>query len=292
MVEYTKEHFNMNKDMNTFKNRFPMLSWIVLPLLVLWLSTNYLIGLTRPVQWQNSNEKESTVVRIDNEVSVPPFEWQNTGIITLWFDDAWFSQYSVGFALLEKYKLKGALAVPVNAVNKEGYMSWNQIQRLQHKGWEITSHSVSHTCDVQLTDDTAKIREVTESLKALNSHGLKANHYVTPCGIGDEITVEAAKNSYLSLRTTEEGINSLPVNNPYSLRIRVIRKDVTVRQIRSWIQDARLSKGWLILSFHQLNDNSKDYGIDEDTFKAIIQEVRQSKLPVVLPSHGLQVSKN
>ena len=44
-----------------YKNRLPLISWLILPLFVLWLSTNYLIGLTKPTEWQNVSSKTTVI---------------------------------------------------------------------------------------------------------------------------------------------------------------------------------------------------------------------------------------
>jgi hypothetical protein len=118
----------------TDSGRWPMLAWLVLPLLVFWLSVGYLVGRSQKPAWVT--EKVTTdskqVLSAQSYEAVEPvgdFAWEGTGLVTFWFDDAWLSQYTVAFPLLEKYRVKAALSVATKMVGLEKYMSWAQIKR-------------------------------------------------------------------------------------------------------------------------------------------------------------------
>lgn len=294
MHEYIREGMKSkkNKDIiNIYKNRLPLISWFILPILAVWLSTNYLLGLNRPVVWHDqSNQKTKIVYMYEENPAKHSFEWKKTGLITLWFDDAWYSQYSEGLPILETYKLTGALAVPTNFIDDEDYMTWTQVVRTQYKGWEITSHTKSHNCEPNKLDLKTVSEELVGSLKELREHNLNVSHFVTPCGVGNQNILKVTKDNYLSLRTTEEGLNELPVQNPYDLKIKVITRSTTLEDIKNWIEDARPQNAWLIISFHQIGNDNEEYEITPDLFQKAIETIASSGLPVVLPSQALQIT--
>lgn len=75
-------------------------------------------------------------------------DWPTQGLITLFFDDAYTSQASDKvMKLMDENGFFGAIAVPTGFICKTSYLSWDALHTLQNKGWEITSHTVSHYCD-------------------------------------------------------------------------------------------------------------------------------------------------
>lgn len=65
--------------------------------------------------------------------------------ICITFDDATRDFYDVVFPLLNTYRLKALLAVPVAFVGSEGYCSWKELGEMSKSGLvKIASHSMSH----------------------------------------------------------------------------------------------------------------------------------------------------
>lgn len=271
-----------------FSQKLNLISWLVLPILVLWITTNYLIGINKKTEWENVAPIASNVSQ-EQARAAPLFEWRQTGLVTLWFDDAWYSQYSIGFPILEEKGLKGAIAVATDLVDGESYMTWPQIRRLQYNGWEITSHSLSHTCDLDKLAEDEIINELRDSQNVLRQQGFPADQFVTPCGAQNDIMSSHVRSYYVSLRNTEEGLNPLPVSNPYSLKINVIRNTTTVAEVKEWLQQAQDSRSWLIIVFHQIGVSNQSYEIAPALFNSMIKEISLSGLPVILPSQGLQL---
>lgn len=241
-------------------------------------------------------------------LSLPPpiqsFTWQGTGLITLWFDDAWISQYTVAFPIMEKAGFKGAVAVAINFLCKIQFMTWDQVRILQNHGWETTAHTISHICDLHYyTTDTTKY-ELLGSKQALMAHGLRADNFVMPCGYSrDQIAsffvgqhppiVETAEKYFASYRSTKsERINSLPVIDAYNLKAFQMRNTTTDQEIQDAINTAKAQKGWLILVFHQIDDSHRPLSIPTDKFQKILDMVKASGLPVVLPSQALAIKSN
>jgi hypothetical protein len=277
---------------NIVNKRTPMLSWVVLPLLGVWLATNYLLGLNKKVDWGNTEPGIPVVLgtQTDNTATaVSPFKWEGNGLVTFWFDDAWYSQYSVAFPILNELDMPGAIAVPTGLVQGDSYMGWPQIKRVQSKGWEITSHSINHTCLDKELDRNSLENEIKGSQDILKNQNLPVESYVTPCGVNNSEIISLVKNTYLSLRTSTEGINSLPVTDPYDLKIHPLRNTTSITEIKKWIHEAENTDSWLILVFHQIGYDQEEYEITPEFFKDVVESIQNSQLSAVLPSQALQV---
>lgn len=270
--------------------RLFLLSWLIVPVLALWLSTNYIIGLTHKPAWSTDTAAASRQsAPLMDAPSIQPLDWQREPLVTLWFDDAWQSQFSEGYTQLHSRGLTGALAVPTNFIGQDSYMGWSQIKLMQHNQWEISSHTRSHDCsESDLTPKFVDI-ELGGALSDLNRHGLRADNFVTPCGASNDAMLATAKKYYSSLRTSEGGINPLPVTNPYNLKVRTIVRTTTLDEIDAWLAEAAAAKGWLILVFHQIDHDQTEYGTTPEMLAAILDHVQQSNIRVALPEQVLQI---
>jgi len=233
--------------------------------------------------------------------AIPPFTWKHTGLITLWFDDGWVTEYTNAFPLMEKYGMKGAVAIAIKFVCYPAFMTWDQLRTLQEKGWETTAHSVHHSCDLgYYTTQTIK-DELLGSQKTIQEHGLRADQFVMPCGFSRaQIAnmfanqyppiVETAKQYFSSYRTTtSERENILPLPDPYNLKAFQILVSTTDKEIQDKINQAVKDKTWLILVFHQVDDTKRQFSFPPDKFEKILEMIKASGLPVVLPSQALSI---
>jgi hypothetical protein len=183
----------------------------------------------------------------------------------------------------------GALAVPTQLVGYDAYMSWAQVKKLAFEGWEITAHSRHHECDQQDLSEEVVRSEVVGSKEDLEQMGIEVSSYVLPCGTVSEETVAEVKRWYLSMRTSEGGMNALPVEKPYELRAYAVTPMTGVSEVKEWLAGAKRTRSWLVLMFHQVDDGGDEYSVDPVRFRQITEAVKESKLPVVKPSQALGV---
>jgi peptidoglycan/xylan/chitin deacetylase (PgdA/CDA1 family) len=278
--------------MKLYNTRLFMLSWIFIPLLLVWLSTGYIIGLSRKPVWSTNREVENVLASTSNvepQVEMEKLHYKNNGLVTFWFDDAWLSQFTVAYPILEENDMRAALAVPTGMVGYEDYMSWNQVKLLQNKGWEVTSHTVHHSCEANEITEAYITQELTQSLKELNAHGLVAQHFVTPCGLNAELVTKVAKDHYLSLRSTNDGLNELPIKNPYNLKVMAVDWKNTPEEVQGWIDQAKKENLWIILMFHQIQNEESRFASTPDKLKKIVQIVKDSGIQVALPTQAIQL---
>lgn len=288
-LNYMNEHSNTPQP--TMNSKMHIAGWLVLPLL--WLLLVNYVWIKEVVLssgWMILSEDEQVLGASVEPVRtpLPEFNWEKTGLVTFWFDDAWLSQYEVGFPILERFDMPGTIAVPTHLVSYDAYMNWNQIQRLQFNGWETTSHTRTHICTWGLVDSETMYQEVKMSQVDLWKKGLRADHFVAPCGV-DESLMEMVRETYSSSRTVAPGLNPLPVVDPYHLRAHTLRSTTTIDDFNSWIKQAKNERSWLILMFHQIDDSEAEFSVKPDVFYEMVQAVSKSELPVVLPTQALSV---
>lgn len=278
------------------KHRIFLVSWLLLPLFLVWFSTNYLLGLHKTVAWKNPSasagvNNQPSIIATQSAVlgaQVQPYPWNGQALLSLWFDDGWESQFTVAYPFLEAQGFVGALAIPTGSVGWDAFMSWNQVLYLAQKGWEITSHTRSHSCKASdIADPNYVETELKGSLDDIEAHGIAVKEFVTPCGAGSPIVDTVAKKYYLALRTADGGYNPIPVDNPYHLVVQTVLWQTSIQEVNDWIKTAQKTHTWLILTFHQIQANASDYAVSPDKFKQIIDAVAHSGINVVLPKYAL-----
>jgi hypothetical protein len=281
------------------ESRHSFLFWLVVPLVLVWLSVGYLMGILgdKPI-WRNENNIEkvtNTVVPYFQERG-SFFENLDQPFISFWFDDAWLSQYTVSFPILLKNNFPAAIAVPVDAVETPEYMNWAQLQTVQKNGWEITNHSLEHNCQMHNWDKDRIDFEYRNSKYILWKNNLTADIFVTPCGVDSQIMRDEAAKIFQAYRTVDPGYNDPKNINFYNLKVRNIDDKTTLEEVKSWIDYAKENKLWVILVFHKIGENNSnsemdDYSTSKSDLEQIVNYVKKSGVKVVVPRQIL-VSQN
>jgi peptidoglycan/xylan/chitin deacetylase (PgdA/CDA1 family) len=279
---------------NKKKINISMLKWVLVPLLMIcifirdvergevkqgWLPAG-------EVQGAHTENTEYTKYLVERPKSAE-FNWKGDGLITLWFDDAWKTQYTVAYPIVEKYGFKAAIAVSSNYPGYEDYINWNELRELQTNGWEVSAHSINHDCSYNLKGTEYIKSEIVKSKEKLIQEGLDIKYYVTPCGVESKEIVDIVKQNYQGFRKIGYNINSLPVKDSYNLVVIPADGTNTLGEIYRWIQQAKDKKQWLILMFHQIDNKSYKYGLSPEIFEDVLKRISDLKMTVVTPSQAL-----
>lgn len=65
--------------------------------------------------------------------------------VAITFDDGYADMYTEAYPLLKKYKMKGTMYIIVNALDKPGYLTREQVKEMAASGYvEIASHTLNH----------------------------------------------------------------------------------------------------------------------------------------------------
>ena len=217
-----------------------------------------------------------------------------SGLITMTFDDGLLCQFENGYSVLCRNGVKGVVFIPTGLVGgwHEGQrsMSRSHLRELAAAGWEVASHTVSHT---RLANKAGQTRlplsavevELHESREWLIANGFPVIAFAYPNGrYNDEIEAIACRY-YRYVRTTENGLNEVS-----SGERRLKAFDLCQRKVYQWrpaVDAARVSKKWLIAMIHgvarsadQIPTGQESLWIARDDLADCLQYVLSSGLPV------------
>lgn len=191
-------------------------------------------------------------------------------LVTFTFDDNYLSTYSIAYPILNEYNYKATVFVPTDFIGKPGYMSEQQLFNLKMYGWDIGSHTKTHTDMVSLTSSQVQ-DELTMSRDRLTSINMGAPvGFASPLGSYDASIVAEIKSVYVYQRTCDPGYNDIPPGDAYYLKSMVIKSDTTVKEVKGWIDYAYANHKWLILTLHRLDD-SGEYSWSSQNLEEIAQ---------------------
>jgi peptidoglycan/xylan/chitin deacetylase (PgdA/CDA1 family) len=146
--------------------------------------------------------------------------------VIMTFDDGYHDFYTEAFPRLKKYNFTATVAMIVDQINTNGYLSENEIKELESYGIEIISHTMSHP-DLTKLDDQSLKNELENSKSFLeNKFKIRANALVYPYGKFDDNVIKKAREAgYLMGITTEPDIADLKDNHYKLKRIRIDNRD-------------------------------------------------------------------
>ncbi|HWQ72091.1 MAG TPA: polysaccharide deacetylase family protein [Desulfitobacteriaceae bacterium] len=131
---------------------------------------------------------------------------KNPVVIT--FDDGYEDNYTNAYPVLEKYGYTATVFAVTSYIGSKGYMSWDQLQELQDKGWQIEGHTLSHPYLVKDKLGSAEVkRELREAKNILEKRlGRSVRFFAYPYGdYNADIVQEVKEAGYLMAFTTERG---------------------------------------------------------------------------------------
>ena len=211
------------------------------------------------------------------------------GIVTFNFDDNWVSVYQNAFSILKQANFVATESVITETIGWEDYMTLDQLKEMNAAGIEIISHSRSHPHLTEL-NSSQLMDELAGSKAELLAMGFSpVNIFVYPYGEYNDIVKQAVKDTgYIGARVADEGFNDRSTDS-YLLNDMHLERDVTVDQVKGWIDQAVRDKTWLILEIHDIKENGDQYSATPETFQAIVDYLVQQKVTVVTLGQGLDI---
>ena len=100
---------------------------------------------------------------------------------------------------------------------------------------------------------------------------------------------EIAKTYYKSMRTSEPGLNDIPLEDPYFIKADTIINTTKIEDIKGLLNDAKVNRKWVVLMFHQIDYSNDIYAITPEFLDEITKLVEESKLQVALPEQVLSI---
>ncbi len=260
----------------------PALIIFLLPILFggIWLKGLVMANEGRPAY----SQKQLTSFR-DSRYPVETGELKpfDEPVITITFDDGWESAYHDGLPVLEKYGIKSTQYILGDHFDDPLYMSEAQAHDIQTDGHEIAPHTMTHP-DLTTLDDSKLDWELGESDRLLTAKFGPMQDFATPFGASNQNVVAHAKPFYRSIRNTaadpavldNDDINVRETFNQYNINAYTVRSTTTTEDLQKLIDYAKARKGWLVLTYHQVDDKNSFWSVKHETLDAQLKQIRDS----------------
>lgn len=214
-----------------------------------------------------------------------------TGAITLRFDDGWLSEYENAIPKMNSVGIKGTFYIVSKQKADDGYpayMSVNQIREIYNMGHEIGSHTRTHPALSELTE-IEKQNEIAGSrndLLALNVGPILSLAY--PYGDYDNSVLSIVKNAGFSSAVSTIDGYATQTSDKFQIERMGTVVSTTFSEIKQWIDNAQIQKKWLIISFHEINNEGRLYSLTPELFNQVIDYIVSKNIPVVTMSEGIE----
>jgi hypothetical protein len=206
----------------------------------------------------------------------------------------------------EMTDMSGTVAPVVQRIGTSGHMTLQQLLDLQNRGFEIASHSETHS-DISSSTSASKLYyETVQSKLDLEKMGFKVSGFIPPSNKMTTASFDLIKNNYgwtqfyspipyqpkytsldsLNYSKQTYGIydeHSWGVGNGYTLK--------SFSDVKNQIDYAIANKLWIAFKFHDLVTTTGTYDTSPATFHSIIQYIREQRdagnLLVVTKAEGI-----
>jgi peptidoglycan/xylan/chitin deacetylase (PgdA/CDA1 family) len=148
----------------------------------------------------------------------------NEKLVAITFDDGCETDLQIAAPILKEHYFGATFYVIAGLVGQPGYLSILQLRELNESGFEIGSHSMTHSYLRSL--DTAQLRsEIFDSKDRLQQLiETSVDHFSCPGGRWQSRVAELAKEAgYLSVATSEVGLNFVETDSYRLKRLAVYR---------------------------------------------------------------------
>jgi peptidoglycan/xylan/chitin deacetylase (PgdA/CDA1 family) len=221
---------------------------------------------------------------VDNQ-PLRPF---NEPVITVTFDDGWESVYTDALPALQKNGIPTTQFIISGNFNNPGYLSYNQVKSLKQSGHEIGSHTVTHP-DLTKISEVQLLNELENSKSSLSTIQPDVADFAIPYGSTNPTVQTYIKRFYRSAResdgtktfTEEDGINIRENFDSYNIRAFAVMRSTDPATLQKYIDYTIAHNGWLVLAYHQIDDNGSDnYGVSKENFEKQMEVVSKSSVRV------------
>ncbi len=229
-----------------------------------------------------------TITGKDTNITIDNFRYNvsERAKIIFTFDDGTIGDSDIAEPILTANNQRAVSFVTISWLNFTGYMTIDNLKKLQDLGWDISSHTISHPNLTALDDNNLTI-ELNNSYDWLVNHGFQksAGFIAYPFGFYNDKVIGKVKQRYIFARSIEDGIQphmeSGSGDGLYKLKIMEVRNNTSVQSVKNRI-DSTIDQGQLIiLLFHRIvSNNPTKYEYLESDFKQISDYVKSRSLDI------------
>lgn len=206
-----------------------------------------------------------------------------TGYAVLFLDDGLSSAYEQAYPILSENAMPATVSMPTEFVGTDGYLSMGQLDELAADGWDIASHTASHTNLRNISRLTAE-QEVVNAKQWLVDHGFETGSrwLVYPSGAFGEAVTDFARD-YHDLAFRYMGPASTG-SGPVTQGMTVSRGDArNIDAAKTMVDLGDLYNDIELFTFHEIGSNGNGLGVSPSAFKEFVTYLRDSPLKVVTP---------
>ncbi len=196
-------------------------------------------------------------------------------IVTITFDDGYSDQYEAA-AILRVHGMRATYYIINKKIGQAGYLSWDELKRMQTEGNEIGGHTLTHPFLTDLQGYPLQ-HEICDSRVDFINRGFKTTSFAYSYGVHNDETDEVvAKCGFNSGRSVGGRQDTNPPELAYSIRtMDPVQADTTQVMLRGYIkQTERAGGGWVLLLFHHVCENCDKYSITPDAFSKFLDWLR------------------
>lgn len=235
----------------------------------------------------SSKGGKSAKINIKDFTLVPD---QKEGRVVIVFDDGWSSVIDAS-NIMNKYEMKGNVAVITNSIDKRNYLTLNNLKTLQNDfGWNIASHSSLHNNEVyeyrDNNDSTGLDNDIRGALEYLIQNNINSapNWYIYPDGSTDIFVKNVINKYYKFGRGTFNAPQIFPFAEPLEVGVFPVYSDrATPADVHNAIADTIKYKQTLFLMFHKISEGNPSVYTEfsKKDFEAIIKDLKDQGIKVV-----------
>ncbi len=233
--------------------------------------------------------------------------WPN-GVISICFDDAYASQWTMGMPKLSSLGYPASAYVINDYVDTAGRLTWAQLLALQDRhGWEIGSHAatgVNHSSSWTGLTAAALEQDIRAQRAALIRQGVRGcDGTAYPLGQFGQTsdgtpTVDLARRYFSYARSTHSRtVETFPPADPFRLRAMSgistagggVAPSVLTTSTTGALDRCKANKSWLIVVFHDIvvSGVAATSQILQSDFNTIVDAINTKAIPVVPVGHVL-----
>ncbi len=201
--------------------------------------------------------------------------------ISFILDDGWSTQYSQGYAELQKYDYPASIAVIPAAVNTENYMSYSELADLYLDGWDMLNHTYNHVL-LSGSEPNEQLLQMTKAREWLQSRGLKrgCDIVVYPGGEFDDNTVNALEAGGFSAGRSLKSLWSAQAGcSLENVEICNLMCDMSFENVEEAVNKAIRSGSALILIVHKIEPVTDDahMQVPSEYFSRVVEYVHKNE---------------
>ncbi len=210
------------------------------------------------------------------------------GMVSFTFDDGWLSQYTTALPILNAAGMKAGFYIITHETADPIYVNPSQILEFQATGHEVGGHTQTHP-DLTMLTVAEQHTEIEGSRADLLALGVTTvDTFLYPHGgYNDGIKTITQNAGYIAARSVDRGFNT-PTTDKFALKIQSVNRTTTIEEVQNWINQAAANNVWLVLMFHQIDDDpTHTFGTRATILQQIVDYVPTQNIDVVTMRQGV-----